>query len=936
MDRHICDGLRVEHLEAPLGLGAERPRFSWRMETNDVGSWQAGYELEVAEAETGSVVWASGQRNESDSVLVAYEGAALRSNTAYTWRVRTWSSASAAPSEWASSRFETGLMRRSDWSAHWVEPEQVPAGVERWTMVDWIAGRRPEGEPAQRLRPTRLLRQSFDLALPVLRARLYATARGIYEAHVNGRAADDQVLAPGFDSYAHRTSVQCYDVTGLLRTGPNALGFALADGWWAGRIGLTGSSAQWGARIAALWQLEIEHVDGSHTTVASDATVRSTRGPHDYADLFVGERLDRRAVIDGWNEPGLDDSRWRPVRVLDEDLENLTPFHGEPVRRVLELAPVRISGDVDSGFLVDFGQVVAGRVRLTMPQLAPGTTVTIEHTEALAADGSWFVNIDGINKEQTDVYVAAGLAGGERYEPSFTFHGFRYARVHGLPAAPSPADIRAVVLSSDLEPAGDFTTSDERLNRLHRNTVWSQRGNFLSIPTDCPQRERAGWSGDIQVFAPAAANNANVAAFLTRWLRNLRADQLPDGAVPIYSPRSPFDADQAATGEGLGAIVAAPGWGDAIAIVPWVLYERYADAGVLAENYDAMLAWIDHQARTAAAGIPARLDRGSMDARTRENHSLLFNTGENFGDWLTPSTLRGRPLHEAIGIAPRLTGEIVGPMFQIRTLDLVSRIAAVLGRDDDAARFSGRARRLRQAFAEEYITEDGRLGCDLQGPHVLALAFDLVPEDRRALAAAHLAHLVRANGDRLDTGFLSVPHLLDVLQDTGYGDLAQRVLWQSEEPSWLYEVDQGATTIWESWDAVAPDGTPRAVSMNHYAFGCVDDWLYRRVAGISPLSAGYREFLVEPDFTSGLSHVQASINSPYGRIEIAWTLAEGTTNEGTADEGTATVELTVPPNTRATLRLDGVEETLPNGFHVRRTNPARIASHAGLRAHPAP
>ena len=509
-----------------------------------------------------------------------------------------------------------------------------------------------------------LLRQRFPVAAPVVRARLYATAHGVYEAQVNGRPAGDQVLAPGFDSYLHRLSVQCYDVTTMLRSGENVLAFALADGWWAGRIGITGSSAQFGATTGATWQLHLDHEDGTSTVVGSDRDVVSSTGPWTYADLFVGERYDRRRLESGWAEPGFDDGVWEPVEASDAPAGILVPFTGEPVRRVQELAPVEIRS-TDDGWVVDFGQVIAGRVRLTVRGVTAGREITIEHTETLAADGSWFQNIVGINKEQTDVYVAAGLDE-ETWEPSFTFHGFRFARLAGLDSLTAD-DITAVVLSSDVAQTGSFTTSDARLDRLHQNVVWSQRANFLSIPTDCPQRERAGWTGDIQVFAPAATNNAMVAPFLSRWLDNLRADQLADGRIPIVSPRSPSDADAADAAQGIGAIVAAAGWGDAIAFVPWTLYERYGDRRVLEDAFPSVLRWVEYQGRPEYAD------------------------GDHFGDWLTPSTLEGKPLHEAIGIAPALTGPLVAPMFRAQTLTVAARIAEVLGRDAEAVELAGRA-----------------------------------------------------------------------------------------------------------------------------------------------------------------------------------------------------------------------------------------------------
>ncbi len=522
--------------------------------------------------------------------------------------------------------------------------------------------------------------------------------------------------------------MQAYDVTEALVEGENVLGLALADGWWAGRLGLTGSSAQFGTRLSAIWQLHLDYVDGTTEIVASGADARSATGPWAYADLFVGEQFDRRAMPTGWNSAGFDDGEWMPVAEVGRDHSTLRPFTGEPIRRVHELAAAGVI-ETTEGAIVDFGQVIAGRVRLRFADTTPGQRVVIEHTETLAADGSWFDNIVGINKEQTDVFIAAG--GADEWEPEFTFHGFRYARVSGLSGPLDPADIVAVVIASDLEQTGSFSASDHRLDRLHQNAVWSQRGNFVSIPTDCPQREKVGWTGDIQAFVGAASNNAQIVPFLSRWLDNLRADQLPDGRIPIFSPRSPFDAEAAEKAQGIGSIVAATGWSDAIAIVPWTLYERYGDRRVLEENYDAMLRWIEYQRTTAAAELPESLAIADLPDQRRSAQALLYNTGAHFGDWLTPSTMEGRPTHEAIGIAPALTSEYIAPMFQAHTLTIAARVAAVLGRPADAADLAARAAAVRAAFAAEYVDAHGDLPVRLQGVYVLALAFEMVPRRPR-------------------------------------------------------------------------------------------------------------------------------------------------------------------------------------------------------------
>ncbi|GAA5086587.1 glycoside hydrolase family 78 protein [Microbacterium yannicii] len=892
--------LRVEYRRTPLGVGTRDPRFSWL-----VDHLQEAFELEVSAG--GRVLWASGPVQAPNGGLVAYAGERLASNSAYRWRVRS-RSAEDGWSEWAASTFETSLLDASDWVSQWIEPAQQDAVVERWSIVDWVRGLGPDSPPDERLRPPQLLRQRFEVGPGVLRARLFATARGVYSAFVNGRRADDQALAPGFDSYEHRISFSAADVTAALAEGENVLCLVLADGWWAGRLGLTGSSAQFGTRTSAIWQLHVDYADGTTQIVTSGSDVRSTTGPWAYADLFVGASFDRRAVPSGWDRPGFDDADWMPVTEVGADHRLLVPFRGEPVRRVLEVAPVALV-ETAGGTIVDFGQVLVGRLRLRLRDATPGQRIVIEHTETLAADGSWFTNIVGINKEQTDVYVTAGGPardggeGVEEWEPEFTFHGFRYARISGLTAPLAADDVVAVVLASDLEQTGSFASSDLRLNRLHENVVWSQRGNFLTVPTDCPQRERAGWTGDIQAFVGAAANNAQVVPFLSRWLDNLRADQLPDGRIPIFSPRSPFDAEAAATAQGIGSIVAAAGWSDAIAVVPWTLYERTGDRRVLEENYDAMLRWIEYQRQTAAAELPPALVGAELPAARRRAQSLLYNTGLHFGDWLTPSTMEGRPTHEAIGIAPALTSEYLAPMFQAQTLTIAAQAAAVLGRDADAAAFAARAAEVRAAFAAEYTDAAGDLPVRLQGVYVLALAFDMVPAELRARTAARLVELIRERGDRLDTGFLATPYLLDVLCDNGHPDVARTLLWQSQMPSWLYEVDRGATTIWEAWDAISPDGEIRPMSFNHYAPGSVDDWLYRRVAGIRSTSPGYRTAVIEPDFDAGVDEARAHVGTPFGRFAVEWTRTDEV----------ATVTAEVPYGMTAHLRAGGVDVALEPG-----------------------
>jgi alpha-L-rhamnosidase len=893
--------LRVETLSEPMALATAHPRFSWmlELEPGSEAAAQTEYELEVTGPE--GLVLAS--RGGAESFNVRPEWPALASRTAYEWRVRVW--LEDGPTEWATSRFETSLLGSDAWSARWVRPRQRPTVRESYSLAGALGGfEGPSTPPEERLLPPQRLRQQFTVDRAPQRARLFISARGLYEAELNGTVVGDEVLAPGYDSYADRISFQGYDVTESITVGENALGVTIADGWFAGRIGLTGSSANYGNHLEAVWQLELHHADGTLETIVSGEDVRSADGPWQYADLFIGERYDSRLEQAGWSAAGFDDASWSPVEAREVPT-TLVPFAGEPVRRVIEL-PGTVFTTPGGDTVVDLGQVIAGRVRIAL-DLPAGTEVVLEHSEVLDADGNFFANIMGPNKQQTDSVIAAG--GAQVYEPSFTFHGFRYVRVTGVPAL-RDGDVTGIVISSDLRSSGSFRTSDARINRLHENVQWSQRGNFLSIPTDCPQRERAGWTGDLQVFIPAATTNQHVLGFVERWLANARADQLDDGQIPMVVPDIP-----SLSGGGMGMGASSAAWGDAIVIVPHVLYRRYGDTSVLSDNYDAMVRWVEYQIEVAEREIPERLDAATLSDADRARHALLWNTGFHFGDWLAPSTLIEAPLPDSAMIAPMRTGELVASMFHANSLTLLAEIAGVLGHEGDRERFVRRAAAARVAFTEEYVAADGTIAAHLQGPYVNALAFDMVPEAMRPLLVGKLVELVHAAGDHLDTGFVSVPYLLDVLWDAGERDLARTLLTQDTVPSWLYEVDRGATTIWEAWAAIAPDGAVSPMSMNHYAFGCVDDWMFRRIAGIRELEPGFRVSRIEPDLDSPLDWVEASHETPYGTLAVSWRRTE------------AGVELTVdvPPSTTAEIVLGATAERVGPGRVTRlaTSTPAR-------------
>jgi alpha-L-rhamnosidase len=862
-------GLRVDHLRAPIALARQTPRFTWQTVDAHAGDVQVAYRITISVISYGAQVRdqpvaTSGRVLSPDSVWVEVPGFVPDRGSDYRWTVEVWLWSNPEAIE-AESNFGIAEIR---WDAPWVEPRQEPVVTEGPVAIPEVfGGWTSPATLADRLHPPRHIRQRFLLRDTPTRARLRITSQGIHRSSLNGTLVSEDQFEPGYESYQHEISVVTHDVGALLQAGENVLGVIVADGWYAGRISILGRSAQYGDLLRATWELDVRYADGSELRVVPDDSVRSSRGPIDWSDIFIGERYDARQEIPGWDRPGFDDSGWDPAALVSVDIP-LHPYIGEPVRRVLEL-PVRDvltspTGDV----ILDFGQVIAGRVGMRVRGDA-GVTVRLEHTETLDPQGNYFINIVGANKEQTDEYVLSGDPAGEQWEPAFTFHGFRYVRVTGYPTHVVRENFTAVVLSNDLEQTADLHTSDPRLNQLVSNTRWSQRGNFLALPTDCPQRERAGWTGDVQIFAATAATLMNVAGFLERWLRNVRTDQRAwGGIVPEIVPLPPA----VAVANEPTPVRASAGWSDVIAIAPWVLYCHYGDDRFLSDNFEAMLTWVGVQSDQAREFLPPRLRDVELSPDQRERQELLWNGVPNFGDWLAPSTMfdSAENVLEALNRAPELTSELTGPAFQLMSLEHVARAAAVLGNDDLASKYRDQAGRVEAAFTTEYVREDGWIAPDMQGVYVLAVASGLVPETHRPLLAEQLVRLIRQNDDHLDTGFASVAYLLDALWDNGHAEVARSLLFQDTVPSWLYEVRMGATTIWESWDAVAEDGTVQPTSLNHYAFGCVVDWMMRRIAGITLLAPAYRVVGVQPDLNGSLTTCAAHIDTPYGRLSVDW------------------------------------------------------------------
>lgn len=706
-----------------------------------------------------------------------------------------------------------------NWSAQWITAHFATVKAEpEFTLEEMFSGQlRPQDSVEERLKPSVYFKRIFALEKKVQSAHLTITAQGIYQASLNGQPVTEAIFTPDYTDYQKWLMYQTYDVTALLEEGTNVLAVEVADGWYAGRISVQGGSCQFGDQLALLAELEVIYADGSQEIIGTDQDFTVGTGKHRYADIQIGEKQDLRL-----------ETTWKtdqtplaePAEMVEADDERLAPQEGPLVYRQ-DLLPAQKVWQEGQSWIVDFGQVIAGRVRLEI-DLALGQELVIEHSETLDESGRFFTNIIGRNKDARDVFIGRGQR--EVLEPDFTFHGFRYAKLTGIDAL-DPQAIQAVVIYSQMKETGQLQTSDEQVNQLLSNILWSQRGNMLSIPTDCPQRERVGWTGDMQVFAPSSTFFLNTESFIRRWLKSVRLDQRTNGEILDYSP-APRDAAQSVAFTGS---YSSAGWGDAIVLVPWILYERYGDQSVLEENYEAMVAWVTY-AQDSAAGEKTGLDR------------YIWDTKFHYGDWMFPSLMMQEPNPMKTA---QVTKDLVATAFLAHSAELLGQISSLLGRDGSS--YLDYADQVKVAFRKRFVTAEGHLTADYQGCYVLALAFHLIDEEEQAQRLlARLVDLIEENGYRLDTGFVSVPYLLDVLCQYGQTDLARTVFFQDQCPSWFYEIQQGATTIWESWAGIQPDGKVGSFSFNHYAFGCVLDWILRETVGVKVQEAGYRSILIQP------------------------------------------------------------------------------------------
>lgn len=829
-----------ENLRESIGIGTPTPRLSWKISASP-GWTQEAWELE---ADRGGQLSRSSGRG-PEQVLVPWPFEPLHSRESAAIRVRIRSGD--AWSEWSDvATVEAGLLDPTDWLAS-------PVGGA-WEEI-----------PGTDRRPS-LVRREFLLAKPIRSARLYVTAHGLYEAEINGKRVGDHELSPGWTKYEDRLIYWTFDVTQHVQEGTNVIGSWLGDGWYRGRLGFNGGYHDlYGADQSLIAQLEIDHTDGTRQIVATDGDWSAALSPMTTAGLYDGEKHDTRDEQHGWSSPGASDDGWAPVAVGFRDPATFVAPTLPPVRCTQEVKPVSVTQTADGSHLLDFGQNLVGRLRIEVDGPA-GHRVELRHAEVLE-HGELGVR----PLRLADAYDVITLDGrGPRvWEPKFTFHGFRYAVVTGLAELPA-GTVVARVLHNDMARTGTLTTSSDDLNRLHENVVWGMRGNFLSIPMDCPQRdERLGWTGDIQVFAPTASFLYDCAGFLENWLADVALEQLPDGTVPWFVPVVPGGPTW--TPIETGAV-----WGDVSVLTPLVLHERFADRGILLRQFESGRAWVDRMVR-------------------QSGESRLWKTAHQLGDWLDPAA----PPHDpADGKTDKY---LVATAYFAYTTRRLADTAIILGRTAEAEKYAEIAAQARDAFRDEYVVAGGLLTSDAQAAYALAIRFDLLSAGEKRVAGERLAELVREAGHRIATGFAGTPLISDALTATGHLDEAYALLLEDSCPSWLYTVRMGGTTIWERWDSMLPDGSinpGEMTSFNHYALGSVADWMHRTIGGLAPAEPGYRRVVWAPQPGGDLTSATVTFQSRYGTITGSWTRTPESVS----------YELQLPTGVTGQVRLPGTEE----------------------------
>ncbi len=842
--------MTCEHQQNPMGIDVLNPRLSWKLKAQERNILQTAYQIRVSSTqafEKKNLVWDSGKTPSGESILQVYKGTALQSGKMYFWQVKVWDN-QGRDTDWSNTAsWEMGLLSINDWKAQWIEPTTQAL---------------PEIDNSKAL----MLRKNFALKNKIVSARAYVTSHGYYELSLNGQKVGNEVLTPGWTAYHKRLQYQVYDVTKMLRSGANAVGTMLGEGWFRSNLGWVNNKGYYGKRLGLLCQIYVKYADGTEDWVLSDGSWKATNeGPIKVNEIYDGENYDATREMKGWNEANFNESQWTNVSTAIFDNKNLVASEGAKVERIEELKPIKIFRTPKGLLVADMGQNMVGWIRLKVTG-AKGTKIVLRHAEVLDKFGDFYT--ENLRKAKCMLTYTLKGEGEETYEPRFTFMGFRYVAIEGMDL--KTENLTGIVVHSKMTPTGTFECSNSLVNQLQHNIQWGQKGNFVDVPTDCPQRdERLGWTGDAQAFCRTAAYNFDVSAFFTKWLKDVAADQRPDGSIPWVVPDILNKMDAA-------TVPGSAGWGDVVVIAPWTMYLTYGDKQLLENQYPSMKAYVEF-------------------IRKKAGDSYLWKNGSIFGDWLFY-----KPVMDSHGEPDGYTDkDYISTAFYAYSTSLVKEAALVLGKEEDAKMYGEVFEKIKKAFNEQYVTGAGRIASDSQTAYVLALNFGLLPENLQAKAANYLVQDIKSRENHLSTGFLGTPYLCHVLTKNGYTDVAYDLLLQEKYPSWLYPVKMGATTIWERWDGQKVDSTFQDVGMNsfnHYAYGAIGDWMYRVVAGIeiNSKSKGYKQFYLKPEPSVRLNYAKSTLNSPYGEIASGWEWKE---------DGKIKLTMKIPANTRATITL---------------------------------
>lgn len=852
--------LRCEYLVNPEGIAEPSPRLSWLLDSSIPNTKQVAYRICAAsnpDALDTPDRWDSGWVDSDSSTQRVYQGSRLKSREQVHWQVSVRDNhGNEAVSKMA--YWSMGLLEANEWCAHWI------------TAPKEAFDRDPEATAGDELKcatPVQF-RREFTADKSIRRAVLYISAQGIIDVRVNGSAITDDIFAPEWTDYRFRIQYRTYDITQHLTEGSNAVAAYLGDGWFSGYVGWQETRGRYGFRNSLMGQIEIEYHNGNVDRISTDALWKCSTGPILESDFMMGEIFDERRHEKRWDQPNFDDAHWLPAEPLPAPQAKLVSQPSEPVRITDELSPVSIQRIAEDTYLFDFAQNIAGWVRIKTTGKA-GDVLTIRHGERLDENGLLYT--ENLRRAKATDQYTFDQSGVADWQPRFSFHGFQYVEINGLKTPPDIDTVTACMVRSATPQCGFFSCANPNVNRLWLNCLWSQKDNFLSVPTDCPQRdERLGWMGDAQVFLRTAIYNMDVAAFFTKWMQDVCDAQTNDGIFPDTAPRLPENEGNFIGLDGLGG---GPAWADAGIIIPTTLWQVYGDTAILDKHWNNMVAWMDYLERTNPDGL-----------RTRE-------LGNNYGDWLCIPADTSFRTHSPMK-------NLLATAFWADDANRMAAAAKTLGKESDAQRFSDTYEKVRSAFQEEFLNPDGSLTVKTQTAYLLALAFDLVPENTKTQTAGHLVQLIEDNDRHLTTGFVGIRFLNPVLTDFGHGDLAYELLLHEDYPSWLYPVKHGATTIWERWNGwTADDGffNPFMNSFNHYSLGSVGEWLFSHVGGIQPdpERPGFQHFILKPFPSAKLGHATVEHTAICGTIKSAWALS----SDGMR------WDITIPANTEAQVHI---------------------------------